>query len=42
MPLEERHTERVEIRLSVAQRQKLDKLGGASWIRDRIEKARVK
>lgn len=42
MPAEQRHTERVEIRLSLAQREKLDRLGGASWVRKKIDLAREK
>ncbi|HWH74949.1 MAG TPA: hypothetical protein VNV16_11875 [Methylibium sp.] len=40
MPAALRQTERVEIRLTPAQREKLDRLGGAQWLRERIEKAR--
>ena len=41
LPPEQRQTERVEVRMTKAQREKLDKLGGAVWIRERIEKARA-
>lgn len=41
LPHEQRQTERVEIRMTKAQRDKLDKLGGAAWIRERIDKARA-
>jgi hypothetical protein len=30
----------VSVRLTVAQRAKLDRLGGAAWLRDRIDKAK--
>jgi len=40
VPAALRQTERVEIRLTPAQREKLDRLGGAQWLRERIEKAR--
>ena len=32
--------ERVEMRLTTAQREKLDRLGGVQWLRDRIDAAR--
>lgn len=35
-----RQTERVEVRLTPEHRAKLDRLGGAQWLRERIEKAR--
>lgn len=41
LPPDQRQTERVEIRCTKAQRQKLDKLGGAQWLRERIDKARL-
>jgi len=31
---------RVELRLTQAQRDKLERLGGAQWLRDRIDAAR--
>jgi hypothetical protein len=31
----------VPIRLNAAQREKLAQLGGAQWVRDRIDKARI-
>ena len=31
---------RVELRLTEAQRAKLERLGGAQWVRERIDKAR--
>lgn len=34
-------TERVEVRLTAVQRAKLDLLGGAPWLRSRIEKAKT-
>jgi hypothetical protein len=40
-PPETRQTERVEIRCTKAQRDKLDSLGGAQWLRDRIDKAKL-
>jgi len=40
LPPEQRQTERVEVRMTKTQREKLDKLGGAAWIRERIDKAR--
>lgn len=30
----------LSIRLTVAQREKLERLGGAAWLRDRIDKAK--
>jgi hypothetical protein len=33
-------TERVELRLTAGQRAKLDTLGGADWVRARIDRAR--
>lgn len=41
LPPDQRQTERVEIRCTKAQREKLEKLGGAAWIRERIDKARA-
>ena len=41
LPPEQRQTERAEVRMTKAQREKLDKLGGAAWIRERIDKARA-
>ncbi len=38
---DQRLAERVELRLTPAQRAKLDTLGGADWVRERIDKARV-
>lgn len=40
LPPEQRQTERVEMRCTKAQRDKLDRLGGVQWLRDRIDKAR--
>lgn len=40
-PPDKAHTERVEIRLTVAQRDKLDLLGGPPWLRARIDKAKA-
>lgn len=40
-PADEALTERVEVRCTKAQHEKLDKLGGAAWIRERIDKARA-
>ena len=42
LPPEQRQTERVEMRCTKAQREKLDRLGGVQWIRDRIDRAREK
>lgn len=40
-PLKEgQDTVTLSIRLTVAQRAKLERLGGAAWLRDRIDKAR--
>lgn len=33
-------TERVELRLTAEQRAKLERLGGADWVRARIERAK--
>jgi hypothetical protein len=41
LPDDKRQTERVEIRMTAAQRAKLDALGGASWLRQQIDKAKV-
>ena len=41
LPPEQRQTERVEVRMTKTQRDKLEKLGGAAWIRERIDKARA-
>lgn len=35
------HTRRVEIRLTPAQHDKLEQLGGAAWVRTRIDKAKT-
>ncbi len=40
LPPDQRQTERVEMRCTLAQRQKLDWLGGVQWLRDRIDRAR--
>jgi hypothetical protein len=40
LPDSERYSERVEIRCTKAQREKLDRLGGVAWIRERIDRAR--
>lgn len=40
LPEDQRHTARVEIRMTEAQRAKLELLGGAEWLRTRIDKAR--
>ena len=40
-PIEEgQETVTVSVRLTVAQRAKLERLGGAAWLRDRIDKAK--
>lgn len=36
-----RMTERIELRLSAGQRDKLAALGGADWLRARIDRARI-
>lgn len=41
LPEDERQSERVEIRMTAAQRAKLDLLGGAQWLRERIDKAKL-
>ncbi len=41
LPPDQRQTERVEMRCTLAQRQKLDRLGGVQWLRDRIDRART-
>lgn len=41
VPNEQRQTERIEIRMTPAQRDKLKQLGGAQWVRDKIEKAKA-
>lgn len=40
LPPEQRQTERVEMRCTKAQREKLERLGGVQWIRDEIDRAR--
>jgi hypothetical protein len=40
LPPGQRQTERIEIRCTKAQREKLDRLGGPQWLRDRIDKAK--
>jgi hypothetical protein len=41
-PLKEgQETVTLSIRLTVAQRAKLERLGGAAWLRDRIDKAKA-
>ncbi len=40
-PLKEgQETVTLSVRLTVAQREKLGRLGGAAWMRDRIDKAK--
>ena len=40
-PLKEgQETVTLSVRLTVAQRAKLERLGGAAWLRDRIDKAK--
>ena len=41
IPAELRQTERFDMRITQAQRSKLEALGGADWLRERIDKARV-
>ena len=40
LPPDQRQTERVEMRCTKAQREKLERLGGVQWLRDRIDKAK--
>jgi hypothetical protein len=40
LPDSERYSERVEIRCTKAQREKLDRLGGVAWIRGKIDRAK--
>lgn len=40
LPPEQRQTERVEMRCTKTQREKLERLGGVQWLRDRIDRAR--
>jgi hypothetical protein len=40
LPPDQRQTERVEIRCTKAQREKIARLGGPQWLRDRIDKAK--
>jgi len=40
LPPEQRQTERVEMRCTKAQREKLGRLGGVQWVRDQIDKAK--
>lgn len=40
LPPEQRQTERVEMRCTKAQREKLERLGGVQWLRDKIDRAR--
>jgi hypothetical protein len=42
LPPEQRQTERVEMRCTKAQREKLERLGGVQWLRDKIDRAVVK
>lgn len=37
---DEARSARFELRLTPAQREKLERLGGADWLRERIDKAR--
>ena len=39
-PEDARRSARVELRLTQAQRDKLERLGGAKWVRIRIDRAR--
>ena len=39
-PEDARRSARVELRLTQAQRDKLERLGGAEWVRSRIDRAR--
>lgn len=39
-PKDARRSARVELRLTQAQRDKLERLGGADWVRSRIDRAR--
>jgi hypothetical protein len=40
LPDSERFTEVVQVRCTKAQREKLDRLGGVAWIRERIDRAK--
>jgi hypothetical protein len=40
VPPDQRLKERMELRLSTAQLQKLERLGGAKWVRSKIDKAK--
>jgi hypothetical protein len=40
LPDGERYTEVAQVRCTKAQREKLDRLGGVAWIRERIDRAR--
>ncbi|CAN0419911.1 unnamed protein product [Phaeothamnion confervicola] len=39
IPDDQRQTERVEVRMTAAQRAKYERLGGAPWMRDQIDEA---
>ena len=41
LPPEQRQTERIEMRCTKAQREKLSCLGGVQWLRDRIDRAKA-
>jgi hypothetical protein len=40
LPDSERFTEVIQVRCTKAQREKLDRLGGVAWIRERIDRAK--
>ncbi len=40
LPDDQRQTERFEVRCTKSQRDKLGRLGGVQWLRERIDKAR--
>lgn len=42
IPADQKHTARFELRLTEAQRVKLLALGGADWLRAKIDRAQIK
>ncbi len=41
VPESERMTERAEMRMTLAERQKFDALGGADWVRRQLQRAKL-
>lgn len=41
LPSDQRQTARVEIRMTEAQREKLQALGGTQWLRDKIDSGKL-